>query len=63
MSINGVDNSLKLAGPGDTEILINKKKNFYFSMNKYLAGKSCWVKEVYVLSGIDRRLKGRINNC
>lgn len=51
------DNSLLSAGPNDTEILINKSKNFYFSMNKYLNGNSCWVKEIFVLDGIDKRLK------
>lgn len=39
------------------EILINRKKNYYFHFENYLQGKSLWVKEVFVLSGIDRRLK------
>lgn len=39
------------------EILINRSKNYYFHFENYLAGKSNWVKEVYVLDGIDKRLK------
>jgi hypothetical protein len=50
------DGSLLSCGPKDTEILINRKKNYYFSMNAYLKGTS-WVKEIYVLSGLDKRLK------
>lgn len=50
------DSSLPSAGPNDTEILLNRKRNYYFSMNKYLMGSS-WVKEAYVLDGIDNRLK------
>jgi hypothetical protein len=45
--------------PYDHEILLNRKKNYYFSMNNYLSGKSNWVKEVYVLEGVDKRLKAR----
>lgn len=41
----------------DTEILINKSKNYFFSFETYLNGKSNWVKEVYVLDGNDKRLK------
>jgi hypothetical protein len=41
----------------DTEVLINSKKNYYFSFERYISGKSNWVKEVYVLDGIDKRLK------
>ena len=51
---------LKMEGPDGkkwTEILINKSKNYYFHFEYYLAGKSQWVKEVYVLDGIDQRLK------
>lgn len=44
-------------GKQDTEILINRTKNHFFSMNAYLANDSQWVKEVYVLDGIDKRLK------
>lgn len=43
------DGSLPSAGPKDTEILLNKRKNIYFSMNKYLMGKS-WVTEAFVLT-------------
>lgn len=42
-----------------TEVLINRSKNYYFHLEYYLAGKSLWVKEVFVLSGTDRRLKGK----
>jgi hypothetical protein len=42
---------------GDLEVLINRKRNRYFSLSLYLNGKS-WAKEVYVLDGYDRRLKG-----
>jgi hypothetical protein len=45
--------------PYDYEILINRKRNYYFSFNNYLAGTSLWVKEVYVLDGIDKRLKNK----
>lgn len=38
-----------------TEILLNRTKNSYFSMNAYLANDS-WAKEVFVLNGIDKRL-------
>lgn len=31
------------------EILINKSQNYYFHFENYLAGKSMWVAEVYVL--------------
>jgi hypothetical protein len=41
------DGSLPSAGPGDTEILLDKKKNTYFSMNKFLK-KTSWAKEIYV---------------
>ena len=40
----------------DTEILINHTKNYYFSFNNFIKGES-WAKEVYVLDGIDKRLK------
>lgn len=40
-----------------TEILINRKKNHYFHLENYLAGKSYWVNKVYILPGIDKRLK------
>lgn len=40
-----------------TEILINRSKNCYFHFDNYLAGKSQWVKEVFVLDGTDKRLK------
>ena len=40
-----------------TEILINRRRNYYFHFENYLAGKSNWVDKVYVLDGIDRRLK------
>jgi hypothetical protein len=40
-----------------TEILINRRKNFYFHFENYLKGESNWVKEVYVLNGVDKRLK------
>lgn len=46
-------------GKQDTEILVNRTKNHYFSMNAYLANDSQWVKEVYVLDGIDKRLKNK----
>ena len=39
------------------EILINRSKNYYFHFENYVAGKSQWVNEVYVLDGIDGRLK------
>jgi len=39
------------------EILINRRKNYYFHFENYLEGKSNWAKEVYVLPGIDGRLK------
>lgn len=42
------DGSLKSAGSCDTEILLDKKRNTYFSMNKFLKGTS-WVKEAYVI--------------
>lgn len=38
------------------EVLINRTKNYYFHFENYLKGKSMWVKEVYVLGGIDRRV-------
>ena len=41
------------------EILINRSKNYYFHFENYLSGKSQWVKEVYVLNGIDGRLKNK----
>jgi hypothetical protein len=44
-------------GKKDTEVLVNRTKNHYFSMNAYLANDSQWVKEVYVLDGTDRRLR------
>lgn len=56
MSNHHGDSSLPSAGPNDTEILLNKRKNIYFSMNKYLAGTS-WIKEIYIVPGIDKRLK------
>lgn len=40
------------------EVLINRSRNYYFHLENYLAGKSNWVKEVYVLPGVDKRLKG-----
>lgn len=40
----------------DYEILINRSKNYYFSMNMYFKGES-WVKDVFVLPGKDKRLK------
>jgi hypothetical protein len=43
--------------PYDYEILLNRKKNYYFSMLNYIGGKSNWVKEVYILDGVDKRLK------
>lgn len=42
--------------PYDYEILINRSKNFYFSMELYFKGES-WVKQAYVLNGLDKRLK------
>lgn len=39
------------------EILINRTKNYYFHFENYLAGKSLWVKEVYVLEGLDKRVR------
>ena len=33
----------------DTEVLISKKNNYYFSLGLYLEGKSSWAKEIYVL--------------
>lgn len=45
-------------GKDDTEVLTNRSKNHYFSLNAYLAGESQWVKEVYVLDKPrDARLK------
>ena len=44
-------------GKTDTEILINRSKNIYFSFNRYMKGESNWVKEVYVLDGLDKRLR------
>lgn len=44
-------------GKQDTEVLVNRTKNHYFSLNAYLANDSQWVKEVYVLDGVDKRLK------
>lgn len=44
-------------GKQDTEILVNRSKNHYFSMNAYLDNNSGWVKECFVLDGIDKRLK------
>lgn len=41
----------------DTEILTNRRRNHYFSFSRYIKGKSNWVKKVYVLEGIDKRLK------
>lgn len=41
------DNSLLSAGPNDTEILLCKENNVYFSMNKYLKGNS-WVNKIYI---------------
>lgn len=48
----------------DTEILITRSKNYFFSMDSYLKGESQWVKEIFVLDGIDKRLKkgGRDEN-
>lgn len=40
------------------EILINRKRNYYFHLENYLAGKSQWVEKVFVLEGVDGRLKG-----
>lgn len=34
---------------GDVEVLINKKRNYYFSFNLYNQRKS-WAKEVYILN-------------
>lgn len=48
------------SAPYDYEILINRSRNYYFSMENYLAGKSNWVKEVYILDGIDKRLKRNV---
>lgn len=39
------------------EVIINRKMNYYFHFENYLAGKSNWVVEVYVLDGTDKRLK------
>lgn len=39
------------------EILINRRKNYYFDFELYLEGKS-WVKEAYVLEGFDKRISG-----
>jgi len=44
-------------GENDTEILVNRTKNHFFSMNAYLANDSQWVKEIFVLEGTDKRLK------
>jgi hypothetical protein len=41
-----------------TEILINSSRNFFFHFENYLKGESQWVKELYVLEGFDKRLKG-----
>lgn len=48
--------SLCPIGQTDKEIIINIKKNRFFSMNSYLIDKTSWVKEVYVLEGLDKRL-------
>lgn len=47
--------------PYDYEILINRTKNYYFSFNNLLADKSCWVKKVFILEGLDKRLKATKN--
>lgn len=49
---------IKCETPDDQwfEILINRTKNYYFHFGMYLAGQS-WAKDVFVLDGIDRRLK------
>jgi hypothetical protein len=39
------------------EILINRKKNYYFNFEWYLSRKSLWIEEAYVLPGTDKRLK------
>jgi hypothetical protein len=41
-------------GVNDTEVLIDKRKNRYFSFNSYLA-KDSWVKECYLLNSGDER--------
>ena len=43
--------------PYDYEILINRKRNYYFSFNNLMIGESQWVAEVYVIEGLDGRLK------
>lgn len=54
--------SQKWSGVYDYEILINKSKNYYFSFRNYLAKESVWIKEVYVLRGVDKRLKTKVHN-
>jgi hypothetical protein len=44
-------------GADNTEVIINRTKNRYFNLDLYLKGESSWVKEAYVLDGIDKRLK------
>lgn len=43
---------------GDVEILLNKEKNFYFSIKMFLTGKS-WAKEIRV-GGINLSVKGNM---
>jgi hypothetical protein len=59
VSVKAILHCTALNGDRDnwTEILINRKKNYYFHLENYLAGKSHWVNKVYILPGIDKRLK------
>jgi hypothetical protein len=40
---------------GDTEILINTNKNYYFSFREFLKGES-WVKNIVFTDDYDKRL-------
>lgn len=53
---NIVDNGF---GP---EVIIHRYRNYHFNVLLFLNGKSSWVKEVYVLDGLDKRLKAVKNN-
>lgn len=39
------------------EVILNKKKNEYFNAEFVLKGKSNWVKKVWILDKIDKRIK------
>jgi len=39
------------------EVILNKRKNWYFNAVYYLQGKSSWVEKVWVLDKFDKRIR------